>query len=99
MTYPHSDVIRAWLDGASLEWLPDGSEDWRPLPRASTCLHMPTFDARDSFRVAPVKLRYRLCVVGSSVVAVNNLREAQLVEGANGFKGYAGEWVDVEHAA
>ena len=45
-SHKHADLIKAWADGAEIEWLEPRSEEWLPV-------ETPCWDSRMAYRVKP----------------------------------------------
>ena len=91
--YPQHEAVTDWLAGIPMQYFEEGV--FKDLPHPSATKKMPHFYVDGIYRRAPIALRYRLARVGKNVVAVNNLREAELIESTSGFGGYLTEWIDL----
>lgn len=90
MKYPHHNLVLAWLAGEAVQYFEDGL--WHDMPQADHADKMPHFYRARQYRKKPLVLRFRLAVVGHSVVAVNSLAEEKTL----GKVEWLGDWVEVE---
>ena len=90
--YPQHMAVIDWLAGIPMQYFEEGV--FKDLPHPSATKKMPHFYVDGIYRRAPIALRYRLARVGKNVIAVNNLREAGMVESTAGFGEYLTEWIE-----
>lgn len=88
--YPHHTLVIDWLAGEAVQYLEDGV--WRDMPSKDIAEKVPHFYRARQYRQKPLVLRFRLALVGRSVVAVNSLAE----ERALGAVRWLGEWEEME---
>jgi len=97
----HADVIKAWADGADVQFKPNllnGWQDWEAAIFGST----PSFRADWQWRVKPkpVKLMYRVALLnagsGYRFVATDTHERAAELFGHDDFIRWASEWEMVD---
>lgn len=98
MTYPHAHILRAWLDGSSIQYRPAGTEVWIDIDPASTATKTPHLytDGRAEYRVKPVTVRYRVALMRRGVLVTSTLLgERSLSENAE-FVRWLTDWTEVQ---
>lgn len=65
MTYPHDSLIRAWLDGKTLQYLDNGV--WIDCEHVSVATKTPhCYRDGTAYRIKPRLLRYRVYMIPST---------------------------------
>jgi len=64
MTYPHDKILRAWLDGKAIQYLPTGTGVWLDIEGCDVATKTPHLyvDGRAEYRIKPVTVRYRVAL-------------------------------------
>ena len=94
MTYPHDTLIRAWLDGKTLQFLDNGV--WVDCEHVSTAAKVPhCYRNGTQYRIKPRLLRYRVYLLPSTgqCKVATTLQDADVADklGAQ----WVGEWCEV----
>lgn len=105
MPHPHDKLIRAWLDGSSVQYL-DGAV-WHDLQPAEHVAKMPHFYRDSAYRLKPVHLRVRQALMRSSadgriqsrIAVAHTLEEETKLARDRGFVRWLGDWVDFADTA
>jgi hypothetical protein len=100
MAHPHDKTIRAWLDGAQVQFLDHGV--WRDIQPAEHVTKMPHFYRDSTYRLKPLQLRARQALMYSSacgrvrswVAVANTLEEETQLARDRNFVRWLGDWVD-----
>lgn len=102
MTYPHDKILRAWLDGKAIQYLPTGTGVWLDIEGCDVATKTPHLytDGRAEYRIKPVVVRYRvaLFVVGDqwwTMTADTLVGERVLSEKAS-FTRWITDWIEVD---
>lgn len=99
--YKHDAILRAWLDGKAIQYLPTGTDVWLDIEPAATATKTPHLytDGRAEYRVKPVTVRYRVALMSGAkfwTTTVDDLEEERcLVTGSN-FIRWITDWIEVE---
>ena len=88
----HADVIKAWADGAEVEYRAITKE-----PQKWSTSSLPTWSSQMEYRVKPKVVRYRLYLVnrfdGSGIVgAVSGEQEEAAIGASHTFVRWIGQW-------
>ncbi len=70
MTYPHDELIRAWLDGQAVQYLDksqSGELIWMDMPSPDKADKLPHFYRTDQYRLKPQTVRVRHALMRSKV--------------------------------
>lgn len=89
--HPHDALIRAWLDGRTVQYLQ--GDLWVDLAAPGLVSKAPHFYLDCSYRLKPLNLRYRLGVLDNQVVCANTLIHATVLERRGTV--WLGEWTEV----
>ncbi len=100
--YPHDALVRAWLDGKTLQYL-DG-DVWIDIAGRDTADKMPhLYRTGTDYRVKPVTVRYRVALfepvgmAGSySAVATSSLVGERELRACDGFVRWLTDWTEVQ---
>lgn len=89
--HKHAAVIKAWADGAEIQWKYPHELDWK----SST---FPSWDARGlEYRVKPETKKYRVVLWKTGTVgAVNRPDAAMICESSSHFDRWLTDWVEYE---
>jgi len=94
MTYKHDAVIRAWLDGKTVQQQSrDGS--WHDVRAINVYSTVPAFSVDESYRIKPETIKYRRAIKkydGLYVTTVNTVSEAVNLSSSP----YFVRWIDTE---
>lgn len=103
MTYPHDPILRAWLDGKAIQYLPTGTDVWLDIEGCDTATKTPHLytDGRAAYRVKPVMVRYRVALIGGTAPGrwtstADSLLEARDIEDRNDFIRWLTDWIEVQ---
>lgn len=95
MTYPHAALIRAWLDGATLQY--KEGDLWLDCEHVSVASKLPHLyrDGTD-YRLKPVTYRYRvwLCNATGKLKVASSLKEETVANSLGAT--WIADWVTVE---
>ena len=97
--YPHDELVRAWLDGKTLQYL-DG-DVWIDIPNANVADKLPhLYRSSTGYRIKPVMVRYRVALLAQSngehcPAAVDSLQEEHRLQGRPGFVRWLTDWTEV----
>lgn len=97
MSYPHRDLVTAWVSGTPVQFkAPDGL--WLDLPDPSTADKVPHFYPRGEYRIRPRVVRYRVADFGRSrrPRLASNATEEFNIAHTPGFVRWLTEWQEVE---
>ena len=91
---PHAELIKAWADGAEIEWYRTAYREWKTVPR-------PAFVAGECYRIKPrpivVKYRRYLVMIANKQVAVSVTHKDSLLspeEGKNFIRWIDNDWIE-----
>ena len=99
--YPHDELVRAWLDGKTLQYL-DG-DVWIDIPNANVADKLPhLYRKQDCYRIKPVTVRYRVALLkftdprdGYYTLAADSLQEERELSDRNDFVRWLTDWTEV----
>lgn len=97
--YPHDALVRAWLDGKTIQYLVRGI--WYDMDGPGKVDKMPHFYREGTeYRIKPVAMRYRvgLQMVGSNrphIFAVDNIEQERVMSGRSTFIRWISDWTEV----
>lgn len=99
--YKHDAILRAWLDGKAIQYLPTGTDVWLDIEPASTATKTPHLytDGRAEYRLKPIVLRYRVALVsdeGYWTTTADSLLEAHDIEERGDFVKWVSDWIEVQ---
>lgn len=97
MKYPHDELIRAWLDGRTVQYR--NGDHWRDIEAAATVDKMPHFYRDGAYRLKPEVFRVRHALmrtgVGTSVLTVHSLVEEKDVAASPHFARWLDDWTEL----
>lgn len=100
--YKHDAILRAWLDGKAIQYLPTGTDVWLDIEPAETATKTPHLytDGRAEYRIKPVTVRYRVALVRTGPVlgahAVSSLEGERGLSTSAGFVRWITDWIEVQ---
>jgi hypothetical protein len=90
--YPHDAMVRAWLDGKTVQWL-DVDDTWVDLAPPDAVKKMPLFYPTSKYRLKPITVRIRIGVMANGNPALAaSLQQADLLERRDGFLRWLTDW-------
>lgn len=95
MTYKHDAVIRAWLDGKTVQhYSRDGR--WEDIRTVDICVESPAFYVEESFRIKPNTIKYRRWLRGGNGChSVGSISFEDSVAGTEKHNLFV-KWIDTE---
>ena len=91
MTYKHDTLIRAWLDGKTVQYR--NGLLWVDMPSVSEATKMPHFYQCDEYRLKPIEIRVRLALLKNYRTAVvHSLEEEIVIERTPSFLRWMSDW-------
>lgn len=100
--YKHDAILRAWLDGKAVQYLPTGTDVWLDIEPAATATKTPHLytDGRAEYRIKPVMVRYRVALFVSGdqhwTVTADTLEGECVLSERGAFSRWLTDWVEVE---
>lgn len=100
--YKHDAILRAWLDGKAIQYLPFGTDVWLDIEPAATATKTPHLytDGRAEYRIKPVTVRYRVALFASGdqywTVTVDTLEGECALSERGSFSHWLTDWIEVE---
>jgi len=98
MPHPHDALIRAWLDGQTVQYL-DG-QLWRNIEPPAAVDKMPHFYSDQKYRLAPQVFRVRHALMRASsgpwVTMVTNLAEETTISQRPHFVRWLDDWTELQ---
>ena len=97
--YPHGALVRAWLDGKTLQYL-DG-EVWVDIPNADVADKLPhLYRSSTGYRIKPVTVRYRVALLARDngehyTLSVDSLQQERELSDRNYFVRWLTDWTEV----
>ena len=104
MTYPHDELIRAWLDGQAVQYLDtsaSGELIWIDMPSPDKADKLPHFYRTDQYRLKPQTFRVRHALMRSKassyswVATAHDLTEESVVAGESAFIKWLDDWTEL----
>jgi len=102
MKHPHDALIRAWLDGHTVQYLERdviGGDLWRDLDPPHRVAKLPHFYVADQYRLKPFSARVRHALLrqgaASTVGTAVSLEAAALLERADNFVRWLDDWQEI----
>lgn len=97
--YPHDALVRAWLDGKTLQYL-DG-DVWIDIAGRDTADKMPhLYRTGTDYRVKPVTVRYRVALMahldGMFTMNAGSLQEEREMSKHSDFIRWLTDWAEVQ---
>jgi hypothetical protein len=99
--HPHDSLIRAWLDGRTVQYFDAASGLWVDIEPASSVDKLPHF-YRDGtpYRIKPVVVRVRNAIMRDGarawVVACNTIQEERMTGEHPNFARWLDDWKEFE---
>lgn len=86
----HHDVIIEWAKGATIQYYNNERNMWMDCP------HAPLWGLSSKYRVKPVTKKYRVCLLGDVVLAVNPESMEKNIEKHRHFNRWLTDWIEYE---
>ncbi len=100
--YPHDALVRAWLDGKTIQYLEhiEGRNVWLDMDGPGVATKMPHFySAFEHYRIKPVVYRHRVALMGSGRITYQLLAkspaEADSFAKSKDFVRWLTDWAEV----
>lgn len=103
--YKHDAILRAWLDGKAIQYLPTGTDVWLDIEPAASATKTPHLytDGRAEYRIKPVTVRYRVALMSPTKIGqkhycftVETVEAETLTATHKGFIRWLTDWTEVE---
>jgi len=93
MTYKHDALVRAWLNGETVQYR--NGLLWVDMPSSKDAEKLPHFYQCDEYRLKPKVIRVRLALFRSNrVIAAHTLQEEVSLERTAGFVRWVSDWTE-----
>jgi len=99
MPYPHEELVRAWLDGKTIQFR-ENADIWLDMDGPDVATKMPHFyRSGTEYRVKPVTIRYRVALMTYGSVqrtySVDSLEREQRAANDPTFVRWISDWTEV----
>ena len=99
--YPHDALVRAWLDGRTIQWFDDATSIWIDIDGPDKADKLPhLYRKQDCYRIKPVVLRYRVALLrrddgGYFTDSVSSLEGERTMSSDSLFVRWLTDWTEV----